>query len=158
MAKTPLRVVVTRKLPDAVERRMAELFDVVLRDTDARMTDRELAEAADRRHDSGGKAPLDRRAAPGDDAGVGGDQRLLEAIEVGGRHWSLSAESFTGFLQELCVGHEETAFELSEQSSSHHTPGPSRSGFSGLQPAPASEDFLFENSGRAAQSVQGVCP
>ena len=61
------------------------------------------------------------------DAGVRGNQRFLEAIEIGGRHRALSAERFTRLFQELGVGHEETAFELSEQSSSHHTPVLSRS-------------------------------
>ncbi|WP_102224187.1 2-hydroxyacid dehydrogenase [Acidimangrovimonas sediminis] len=45
-----LSVVVTRRLPDAVETRMKELFDVELRDPDTRMTRDELA-AAMRRAD-----------------------------------------------------------------------------------------------------------
>ena len=40
-----LTVVVTRRLPEAVETRMTELFDVRLRDTDAPMTRQELAQA-----------------------------------------------------------------------------------------------------------------
>ena len=40
-----LTVVVTRRLPEAVETRMTELFDVRLRDTDAPMSRQELAEA-----------------------------------------------------------------------------------------------------------------
>jgi glyoxylate reductase len=40
-----LSVVVTRRLPEAVETRMAELFDVTLRDPDTRMTRDELARA-----------------------------------------------------------------------------------------------------------------
>jgi glyoxylate reductase len=45
-----LSVVVTRRLPEVVETRMKELFDVELRDTDARMTREDLA-AAMRRAD-----------------------------------------------------------------------------------------------------------
>ncbi|WP_299027861.1 D-glycerate dehydrogenase [uncultured Sulfitobacter sp.] len=45
MPKQRLSVVVTRRLPEVVEKRMAELFDVRLRDTDAPMTRAELAEA-----------------------------------------------------------------------------------------------------------------
>ena len=45
-----LSVVVTRRLPDAVETRMKELFDVELRDDDARMSREELV-AAMRRAD-----------------------------------------------------------------------------------------------------------
>jgi len=45
MPKKRLSVVVTRRLPDVVETRMAELFDVRLRDTDAPMTRAELREA-----------------------------------------------------------------------------------------------------------------
>ena len=45
MPASRLSVVVTRRLPDAVETRMKELFDVELRDTDARMTREELADA-----------------------------------------------------------------------------------------------------------------
>ena len=40
-----LSVVVTRRLPEAVETRLSELFDVRLRDSDAPMTRSELAEA-----------------------------------------------------------------------------------------------------------------
>ncbi len=40
-----LSVVVTRRLPEAVETRMKELFDVELRDPDTRMTREELGEA-----------------------------------------------------------------------------------------------------------------
>ena len=40
-----LSVVVTRRLPDAVESRMKELFDVTLRDPDTRMSREELGEA-----------------------------------------------------------------------------------------------------------------
>lgn len=40
-----LKVTVTRRLPPAVESRMAELFDVSLRDVDVRMTREELAAA-----------------------------------------------------------------------------------------------------------------
>jgi lactate dehydrogenase-like 2-hydroxyacid dehydrogenase len=45
MPKQQLSVVVTRRLPEVVETRLAELFDVRLRDTDAPMTRQELAEA-----------------------------------------------------------------------------------------------------------------
>ncbi|AWB49427.1 D-glycerate dehydrogenase [Gemmobacter aquarius] len=45
MPATRLSVVVTRRLPEAVETRMTELFDVELRDTDAPMTRDELASA-----------------------------------------------------------------------------------------------------------------
>jgi glyoxylate reductase len=45
MAPQRLSVVVTRRLPDAVETRMKELFDVHLRDPDTRMTRDELARA-----------------------------------------------------------------------------------------------------------------
>lgn len=45
MPKQQLSVVVTRRLPEVVETRMAELFDVRLRDTDAPMTRAELREA-----------------------------------------------------------------------------------------------------------------
>jgi glyoxylate reductase len=45
MPKQQLSVVVTRRLPDVVETRLAELFDVRLRETDAPMTRAELAEA-----------------------------------------------------------------------------------------------------------------
>lgn len=45
MPKERLSVVVTRRLPDVVETRMKELFDVRLRDDDAPMTRAELAEA-----------------------------------------------------------------------------------------------------------------
>ncbi|HSF62857.1 MAG TPA: D-glycerate dehydrogenase [Paracoccaceae bacterium] len=40
-----LSVVVTRRLPEVVETRMTELFDVTLRDPDTRMTREELAQA-----------------------------------------------------------------------------------------------------------------
>ena len=43
-----LSVVVTRRLPDAVETRMKELFDVTLRDDDTPMTRAELVEAVQR--------------------------------------------------------------------------------------------------------------
>lgn len=45
MPKPKLSVVVTRRLPEAVETRLCELFDVTLRDTDAQMTREELAVA-----------------------------------------------------------------------------------------------------------------
>ena len=45
MAPERLSVVVTRRLPEAVETRMKELFDVRLRDPDTRMTRDELAKA-----------------------------------------------------------------------------------------------------------------
>ncbi|MEP4197279.1 MAG: D-glycerate dehydrogenase [Aliishimia sp.] len=45
MPKPRLSVVVTRRLPDPVETRLAELFDVQLRDTDAPMTRAQLSEA-----------------------------------------------------------------------------------------------------------------
>lgn len=45
MPKQQLSVVVTRRLPEVVETRLAELFDVRLRTTDAPMTRAELAEA-----------------------------------------------------------------------------------------------------------------
>jgi len=45
MPRKRLTVVVTRKLPEAVETRMRELFEVRLNDTDAAMTQAELAEA-----------------------------------------------------------------------------------------------------------------
>jgi glyoxylate reductase len=50
MPAARLTVVVTRRLPDAVETRMKELFDVELRDPDTRMTREEIA-AAMRRAD-----------------------------------------------------------------------------------------------------------
>ncbi len=40
-----LSVVVTRRLPEAVETRMTELFDVTLRVDDRRMSREELADA-----------------------------------------------------------------------------------------------------------------
>jgi glyoxylate reductase len=40
-----LSVVVTRRLPEAVETRMTELFDVTLREEDTRMGREQLAEA-----------------------------------------------------------------------------------------------------------------
>ena len=45
MSKQPLSVVVTRRLPEAVEARMTELFDVKLRANDNAMPREELAEA-----------------------------------------------------------------------------------------------------------------
>ncbi len=45
MPNKRLSVVVTRRLPDAVETRMSELFDVTLRQTDAPMTREELTDA-----------------------------------------------------------------------------------------------------------------
>lgn len=45
MPASRLSVVVTRRLPEPVETRMKELFDVELRDSDTRMTRDELAEA-----------------------------------------------------------------------------------------------------------------
>ena len=48
MPSTRLNVVVTRRLPDAVETRMKELFDVELRDPDTRMTRDDLAAAIQR--------------------------------------------------------------------------------------------------------------
>ncbi|MEQ6204406.1 D-glycerate dehydrogenase [Sulfitobacter sp. HNIBRBA2951] len=45
MPKQQLSVVVTRRLPEVVETRMAELFNVTLRETDAPMTRAELVEA-----------------------------------------------------------------------------------------------------------------
>jgi len=45
MPATRLNVVVTRRLPEPVETRMKELFDVTLRDSDTAMTREELAEA-----------------------------------------------------------------------------------------------------------------
>ncbi len=45
MAKERLSVVVTRRLPEAVETRLSELFDTKLRDDDIPMTREELAEA-----------------------------------------------------------------------------------------------------------------
>ncbi|MHA1527954.1 MAG: 2-hydroxyacid dehydrogenase [Alphaproteobacteria bacterium] len=45
MSRKRLSVVVTRKLPEAVETRMRELFEVRLNDTDTAMTEAELAEA-----------------------------------------------------------------------------------------------------------------
>jgi len=45
MAKPPLSVVVTRRLPEPVETRLSELFDVSLRTTDAPMTRAELGDA-----------------------------------------------------------------------------------------------------------------
>ncbi|GGH49654.1 D-glycerate dehydrogenase [Frigidibacter albus] len=50
MSKQKLSVVVTRRLPEVVESRMKELFDVELNETDVRMTREELA-AAMRRAD-----------------------------------------------------------------------------------------------------------
>ncbi|MEL6102700.1 MAG: D-glycerate dehydrogenase [Pseudomonadota bacterium] len=48
MSNERLSVVVTRRLPEAVESRLSELFDVELRDTDAPMTREQLAEAMKR--------------------------------------------------------------------------------------------------------------
>lgn len=48
MPTTRLNVVVTRRLPPAVETRMKELFDVELRDPDTRMTREEIAAAMTR--------------------------------------------------------------------------------------------------------------
>jgi glyoxylate reductase len=48
MPNPRLRVVVTRRLPEAVETRMTELFDVELRDPDTAMTREELAAAMQR--------------------------------------------------------------------------------------------------------------
>ena len=48
MPSPRLNVVVTRRLPDAVETRMKELFDVELRDPDTRMTRDDLAAAMHR--------------------------------------------------------------------------------------------------------------
>ncbi|MBC7138630.1 MAG: D-glycerate dehydrogenase [Defluviimonas sp.] len=48
MSKQKLSVVVTRRLPEVVEARMQELFDVELRGTDERMTREELAAALQR--------------------------------------------------------------------------------------------------------------
>ncbi len=45
MAKQRLSVVVTRRLPEAVETRLSELFDVVLRDDDTPMTRDEMVSA-----------------------------------------------------------------------------------------------------------------
>ncbi|KZY03693.1 MULTISPECIES: 2-hydroxyacid dehydrogenase [unclassified Sulfitobacter] len=45
MGKKRLSVVVTRRLPDAVETRLSELFDVTLREDDTPMSRSELAEA-----------------------------------------------------------------------------------------------------------------
>ncbi len=45
MPSARLSVVVTRRLPDVVENRMRDLFDVTLRETDAPMTREELVEA-----------------------------------------------------------------------------------------------------------------
>jgi len=45
MAKNRLSVVVTRRLPEVIETRMSELFDVTLRDNDVPMTRAQLVEA-----------------------------------------------------------------------------------------------------------------
>ena len=45
MGKAKPLVIVTRKLPEQVETRMRELFDARLNETDAPMTQAELAEA-----------------------------------------------------------------------------------------------------------------
>ena len=47
MPTARLSVVVTRRLPEAVETRMKELFDVQLREDDTPMTRAELVEAMD---------------------------------------------------------------------------------------------------------------
>ena len=46
MAKPKLRVAITRKLPEAIETRMTELFDVRLRESDTPMSREQLAETA----------------------------------------------------------------------------------------------------------------
>lgn len=46
MGQERLSGVVTRRLPEAVETRMSELFDVELRENDRPMTREQLAEAA----------------------------------------------------------------------------------------------------------------
>ena len=48
-----LSVVVTRRLPEVVETRMKELFDVTLRETDEKMTREELVAAMQRAHTIG---------------------------------------------------------------------------------------------------------
>ena len=45
MSKKRLSVVVTRRLPEAVETRLSELFDVTLREDDRPMTREELGAA-----------------------------------------------------------------------------------------------------------------
>ncbi len=45
MSKAALSVVVTRRLPEEVEARLCELFDVTLREDDEPMTRAELGEA-----------------------------------------------------------------------------------------------------------------
>ena len=45
MSKPRLKVVVTRKLPQAIEARLAKLFDVTLNDTDAPMSADAIAAA-----------------------------------------------------------------------------------------------------------------
>ena len=45
MPSKPVSVVVTRRLPDVVEKRLGELFDVKLRDDDTPMTRGELVAA-----------------------------------------------------------------------------------------------------------------
>ena len=45
MSKQPLSVVVTRRLPEVVEKRLTELFNVTLRNDDTPMTRAELSEA-----------------------------------------------------------------------------------------------------------------
>ena len=45
MTKKRLSVVVTRRLPDVVETRLSELFDVKLRENDTPMTRAELGDA-----------------------------------------------------------------------------------------------------------------
>ena len=48
MPAARLNVIVTRRLPEVVETRMKELFDVELRDPDIKMTREELADAVRR--------------------------------------------------------------------------------------------------------------
>lgn len=48
MSTTPLKVIVTRRLPEPVETRMRELFDVELNETDAKMDADALADAISR--------------------------------------------------------------------------------------------------------------
>lgn len=48
MTNTPLKVIVTRRLPEPVETRMRELFDVELNETDEKMDAEALADAISR--------------------------------------------------------------------------------------------------------------
>mgnify|MGYP000707566433 CR=1 FL=1 len=48
MIKAPLKVIVTRRLPEPVETRMRELFDVELNETDEKMDAETLANAISR--------------------------------------------------------------------------------------------------------------